>query len=120
MLDSAAPEPDHRRTGAAGLLTDAFVAWARGHGCVEAHVDCYAANEDVIDLYDRVRVGAKVIVPQVSTPKESSKLSDSHSNSMTRAQESRNCKPNAKRWCGSSMIWRRCARSRSGLTFFPG
>ena len=45
--------PGHRRQGAADLLVRAFVAWATGKGCVEAHVDSYALNEPAQRLYER-------------------------------------------------------------------
>ncbi|MBK8334594.1 MAG: GNAT family N-acetyltransferase [Acidimicrobiaceae bacterium] len=45
--------PGHRRQGAAELLVRAFIAWATGKGCVEAHVDSYALNEPAQRLYER-------------------------------------------------------------------
>lgn len=46
--------PDARRSGAATALIDHFVTWARAQGCVEAHVDHYAANLGAGQLYQRV------------------------------------------------------------------
>lgn len=40
-----------RRLGAAVMLTERFVDWARDRGCVEAHVDHYAANVQAAALY---------------------------------------------------------------------
>jgi GNAT superfamily N-acetyltransferase len=42
-----------RREGIGHLLTDRFVAWARECGCVEAHVDSYAANETAQQFYEQ-------------------------------------------------------------------
>ena len=42
-----------RRQGAAEMLTKQFLEWARARGCVEAHVDHYAANEGAAALYAR-------------------------------------------------------------------
>jgi len=44
---------DHRRSGAAQALVDEFLQWARSKGCVEAHVDSYAANSGAQALYER-------------------------------------------------------------------
>ncbi len=44
---------DSRRLGAATLLTDRFLSWARDRGCVEAHVDHYAANRAAQEFYER-------------------------------------------------------------------
>ena len=44
---------DQRRRGAAQLLINEFLAWARTKECVEAHVDSYAANVGVQALYER-------------------------------------------------------------------
>ncbi len=46
--------PASRRSGAATMLTDRFLSWARHQGCVEAHVDHYAANRNAGLFYDRV------------------------------------------------------------------
>ena len=43
-----------RRSGAATMLVDRFLTWARDQGCVEAHVDHYAANHGAAQFYDRV------------------------------------------------------------------
>lgn len=45
--------PAARRMGAARLLTERFLAWACDHGCVEAHVDHYAANVGAAEFYER-------------------------------------------------------------------
>jgi GNAT superfamily N-acetyltransferase len=42
-----------RRAGAATMLTDRFLDWARTRGCVEAHVDHYAANHAAAAFYER-------------------------------------------------------------------
>jgi GNAT superfamily N-acetyltransferase len=42
-----------RREGAATMLTDRFLDWARTRGCAEAHVDHYAANHAAAALYER-------------------------------------------------------------------
>lgn len=44
---------EQRRRGAAQSLIDQFLRWARTAGCVEAHVDSYAANAGVQALYER-------------------------------------------------------------------
>lgn len=45
--------PAARREGAATMLAQYFLDWARQRGCVEAHVDHYAANHTAADLYER-------------------------------------------------------------------
>jgi ribosomal protein S18 acetylase RimI-like enzyme len=54
-----------RRTGAARALVERFVAWAEDHGCVEVHVDHYAANDPASKLYEdlefRVRSVTRVM-----------------------------------------------------------
>lgn len=40
-----------RRLGAARQLSEHFIGWARDRGCVEAHVDHYAANAGAASLY---------------------------------------------------------------------
>ena len=50
-----------RRLGAATMLTDRFVAWARGRGCVEAHVDHYAANRAAAQFYERAGFAARSV-----------------------------------------------------------
>ncbi len=40
-----------RREGAATMLTERFLDWARKRGCAEAHVDHYAANHAAASLY---------------------------------------------------------------------
>ena len=42
-----------RRHGVATRLTERFLEWARERGCVEAHVDHYAANRAAGVLYER-------------------------------------------------------------------
>ena len=42
-----------RRHGDATMLTERFLEWARDRGCVEAHVDHYAANRAAGVLYER-------------------------------------------------------------------
>ncbi|MCP4964426.1 MAG: GNAT family N-acetyltransferase [bacterium] len=42
-----------RRNGAAAMLTESFLDWARKRGCVEAHVDHYVANVGAAALYER-------------------------------------------------------------------
>lgn len=42
-----------RREGVAMMLTERFLDWARDRGCVEAHVDHYAANLGAAALYER-------------------------------------------------------------------
>ncbi|MGI9613412.1 MAG: GNAT family N-acetyltransferase [Acidimicrobiales bacterium] len=42
-----------RRLGVATLLIDRFVVWATEQGCLEVHVDHYAANEAAGRLYER-------------------------------------------------------------------
>ena len=53
ILRSLYVAEDARRSGAATVLTERFVEWARGRGCVEAHVDHYAANVAAGELYER-------------------------------------------------------------------
>lgn len=40
-----------RRLGVARELSEQFIQWARDRGCVEAHVDHYAANAGAASLY---------------------------------------------------------------------
>ncbi len=44
---------DQRRRGAAQSLIGEFLIWARAKGCVEAHVDSYAANVGAQAVYER-------------------------------------------------------------------
>lgn len=44
---------DHRRSGVAEALIEEFVGWASAKGCVEVHVDSYAANVGAHALYER-------------------------------------------------------------------
>lgn len=53
--------PPSRRYGAATALVDRFVLWARDQGCVEAHVDHYAANQGAANLYEQVGFGPRSI-----------------------------------------------------------
>lgn len=43
-----------RRIGAATLLTERFLDWARDRGCAEAQVDHYAANHAAREFYESV------------------------------------------------------------------
>ncbi|MEX0847298.1 MAG: GNAT family N-acetyltransferase [Ilumatobacteraceae bacterium] len=45
VLRSLFVDPASRNAGIGGQLTEAFIAWARAHGCAEALVGSYAANE---------------------------------------------------------------------------
>ncbi len=54
ILRSLYVADDWRRQGVAGQLTERFLAWARDRGCVEAHVDHYAANAAAGGLYQRL------------------------------------------------------------------
>jgi GNAT superfamily N-acetyltransferase len=53
VLRSIYVEADHRHQGVGQLLTSLFVSWAREHGCVEAHVASYLANEAAQQFYER-------------------------------------------------------------------
>ena len=53
VLRSLYVSPAHRGTDAARQLVDEFLSWARGRGCAEAHVDCYAANDHARRFYER-------------------------------------------------------------------
>lgn len=53
VLRSMYVEAAHRRRGVGRLLTRRFLSWARGQGCVEAHVNSYTANQPAQDLYER-------------------------------------------------------------------
>ena len=50
-----------RGQGAGGALCTRFVDWARDVGCVEAHVDAYAANEGAQRFYERHGFAARSI-----------------------------------------------------------
>ena len=52
---------DHRRSGAAQALVDEFLRWANSKGCVEAHVDSYAANSGAQALYERTGFATRSI-----------------------------------------------------------
>lgn len=43
----------HRRRGVARRLTERFVDWARGVGCVEVQVNHYAGNSNAGSLYEQ-------------------------------------------------------------------
>ena len=53
VLRSLYVEPSRRNAGVGSRLTAVFVGWARANGCVEAHVESYAANEDAQRFYAR-------------------------------------------------------------------
>jgi GNAT superfamily N-acetyltransferase len=44
---------EHRSSGIGARLVGRFVDWAEGAGCVEMHVDSYAANEGAQRFYER-------------------------------------------------------------------
>jgi GNAT superfamily N-acetyltransferase len=48
-----------RREGVGTRLVEHFLDWARRHGCVEAHVDHYAANAAAAALYERCGFAAR-------------------------------------------------------------
>jgi len=50
-----------RRQGVATLLTERFLDWARDRGCVEAHVDHYAANFEAAALYEQCGFEARSV-----------------------------------------------------------
>lgn len=50
-----------RREGTAMKLTQRFLDWARERGCVEAHVDHYAANGAAAALYERCGFEARSV-----------------------------------------------------------
>jgi GNAT superfamily N-acetyltransferase len=54
VLRSMYVEPVHRNKGAGQMLTERFLAWARLHDCVEAHVDSYSANTGAQRFYERI------------------------------------------------------------------
>lgn len=53
VLRSLYVQPAQQRSGVATALVDEFLGWARTHGCVEAHVDAYAANVGAHAFYER-------------------------------------------------------------------
>ncbi|MEM7326751.1 MAG: GNAT family N-acetyltransferase [Actinomycetota bacterium] len=54
VLRSLYVAADHRRSGAAQLLTEQFLAWARDQGAAEAQVTHYAANHGAARFYDQI------------------------------------------------------------------
>lgn len=55
-----------RREGAALMLTEQFLDWARVRGCVEAHVDHYAANTGAAALYERCGFQARSVARAIT------------------------------------------------------
>ena len=55
-----------RRQGAAEMLTKQFLEWARARGCVEAHVDHYAANEGAAALYAGCGFGVRSVARAIA------------------------------------------------------
>lgn len=55
-----------RRLGAARQLSKRFIGWARDRGCVEAHVDHYAANDSAGSLYDDLGFAPRSIARSLS------------------------------------------------------
>jgi GNAT superfamily N-acetyltransferase len=51
VLQSLYVETEYRSRGIGGLLTQRFLDWAREHGCVEAIVNAYVANETAQRFY---------------------------------------------------------------------
>jgi GNAT superfamily N-acetyltransferase len=51
VLQSLYVETEYRSRGIGGLLTQRFLDWAREHGCVEAIVNAYVANERAQRFY---------------------------------------------------------------------
>jgi ribosomal protein S18 acetylase RimI-like enzyme len=54
VLRSLYVEVEHRNSTVGAQLTEAFIAWARRHGCAEALVESYSANESAQRFYDRL------------------------------------------------------------------
>lgn len=54
ILRSLYVDADARRTGVARQLTERFVEWSRNRGCVEVHVDHYAANTRAATFYEDI------------------------------------------------------------------
>ena len=61
VLRSLYVDPRHRNTAVGSQLTEAFIAWARTHGCAEAHVESYSAYEAVQRFYERLGFGARSV-----------------------------------------------------------
>ena len=53
VLRSMYVRSDTRGAGVGRRLTEAFIDWARDHGCVEVHVDSYSENANARRLYER-------------------------------------------------------------------
>ena len=53
VLRSLFVDAEHRNSTAGTQLTEAFIAWARAHGCAEALVESYAANDGAQRFYAR-------------------------------------------------------------------
>lgn len=53
VLRSIYVDVSQQRRGVGTALVDAFISWARIHGCDEAHVDAYAANAGAQAFYER-------------------------------------------------------------------
>jgi ribosomal protein S18 acetylase RimI-like enzyme len=53
VMRSLYVDDEHRNTAVGSQLTEVFIAWARTHGCAEAHVECYSANEGAQRFYAR-------------------------------------------------------------------
>lgn len=61
VLRSLFVEVEHRNTTVGSQLTEAFIAWAKTHGCAEAHVESYSANEAAQRFYERVGFQARSV-----------------------------------------------------------
>ena len=55
VLRSMYVRPVDQRHGVGSTLVGGFVAWAREHGCAEAHVDAYVANHRAGEFYESLR-----------------------------------------------------------------
>lgn len=53
VLRSMYVRAEVRNSGVGSLLVARFIEWAEHNGCVEAHVDSYAANEQAQRFYER-------------------------------------------------------------------
>jgi ribosomal protein S18 acetylase RimI-like enzyme len=54
VLRSMYVDPGYRDAGLGGQLVAAFISSARAHGCAEAHVESYFANEAAQHFYERL------------------------------------------------------------------
>ena len=54
VLRSLYVEVEHRNSTVGAHLTEEFIAWARRHGCAEALVETYSANESAQRFYGRL------------------------------------------------------------------